>query len=95
MLRALDLAEALEAGDLAPSGVVELIAEAVDAREAEILAFAHLDLDRLRLDAQGARPSGDLRGNSSARDAFSRNCPENIAENFCSKLSGPDPPTVS
>ena len=62
MLRALDLAEALEAGDLAPSGVVELIAEAVDAREAEILAFAHLDLDRLRLDAQGARPSGDLNG---------------------------------
>jgi len=61
MLRALDLAEALDAGDLAVSGVVELIAEAIAAREADIGAFAHLDLDALR--AAALRPqSGPLHG---------------------------------
>ena len=62
MLSALDLAEALDAGDLSPSGVVELIAEAVEARESAICAFAHLDLDRLRMEARAARPAGQLSG---------------------------------
>lgn len=61
MLRALDLVEALEAGDLAPSGLVELIAEAVAEREAVIGAFAHLDLGSLRVAAQHGR-RGPLHG---------------------------------
>ena len=62
MLRALDLAEALEAGDLTPRGLVELIAEAVAEHEGTIRAFAHLDLDRLRLEASSLRHSGPLCG---------------------------------
>ena len=62
MLRALDLAEALEAGDLSPRGVVELIAEAVDRDEARIKAFAHLDLDALRIEASAHPGNGPLHG---------------------------------
>lgn len=49
MMRALDLAEAVEAGDLTPATILELAIEAIEAREAEIKAFAHLDLDRARV----------------------------------------------
>ncbi|MCA0422598.1 MAG: amidase [Proteobacteria bacterium] len=62
MLRALDLAEALEAGDVTPRGVVELIVEAVAEREAELGAFAHLDLDLLRAAASRGEFSGPLHG---------------------------------
>lgn len=62
MLRALDLAEALFEGDLTPSSVVELIAEAVAAREPEVGAFAHLDLDSLRLEAARGGFDGGLAG---------------------------------
>jgi Asp-tRNA(Asn)/Glu-tRNA(Gln) amidotransferase A subunit family amidase len=62
MLRALDLAEALEAGDLSPAGVIELIAEAVAANEAGIKAFAHIDFAGLRAAANMPRPEGPLHG---------------------------------
>lgn len=62
MLRALELAEALEAGDLAPATVVELIAEAMTEQEPRIKAFAAVDLDRLRLAAAHHRRNGPLFG---------------------------------
>jgi Asp-tRNA(Asn)/Glu-tRNA(Gln) amidotransferase A subunit family amidase len=49
MMRALDLAEAVEAGDLTPSTLLELSLEAIEARESGIKAFAHLDPDRARV----------------------------------------------
>jgi Asp-tRNA(Asn)/Glu-tRNA(Gln) amidotransferase A subunit family amidase len=49
MMRALDLAEAVEAGDLTPATVLELALEAIEAREAGIRAFAHLDPDCARV----------------------------------------------
>lgn len=49
MMRALDLAEAVESGDLTPSTVLELALESIEAREADIRAFAHLDFDRARI----------------------------------------------
>ena len=61
-MRALDLAEAIESGDLAPAAIVELVAEAVSVREAEIKAFAHLDLDAARLNASRAKRDGGLFG---------------------------------
>jgi Asp-tRNA(Asn)/Glu-tRNA(Gln) amidotransferase A subunit family amidase len=48
MLSALDLARRIEAGELTPRAVVERCAEAIGAREAEIGAFAALDLDAAR-----------------------------------------------
>ena len=57
MMRALDLAEAVDAGDLTPTTLIELCAEAVGEREASIKAFAHLDLAAARLNA------GRLAGN--------------------------------
>ncbi len=48
MLPALDLARRIEAGELTPAQVIERCAEAIAARETEIGAFAHLDLDRAR-----------------------------------------------
>lgn len=57
MMRARDLAEAVEAGDLTPAALVELCAERIAAEEAEIRAFAHLDLEAARLRA--ARLAGD------------------------------------
>lgn len=62
MLRALDLAEALDGGDVTPSGVVELIAEAIAEREPDIRAFAHFDLAALRLAAGRARTDTPLCG---------------------------------
>lgn len=51
MMRLLDLAEAIDAGDLTPASVIELAAEAIAAREKEVQAFAHLDLERARIAA--------------------------------------------
>jgi Asp-tRNA(Asn)/Glu-tRNA(Gln) amidotransferase A subunit family amidase len=48
MLSALDLARSIEAGELTPADVVELCATAVAAREAEIGAFAALDIEAAR-----------------------------------------------
>jgi Asp-tRNA(Asn)/Glu-tRNA(Gln) amidotransferase A subunit family amidase len=48
MLSALDLARRIEAGEITPRAVVERCAEAIGAREAEIGAFAALDLDAAR-----------------------------------------------
>jgi len=48
MLSALDLARRIESGGLKPRGAVELCAEAIAAREAEVGAFAALDLDAAR-----------------------------------------------
>jgi Asp-tRNA(Asn)/Glu-tRNA(Gln) amidotransferase A subunit family amidase len=58
MLSALDLAQAIEAGTLAPGAVVDLCAEAVARREAEIGAFAALDVAA----ARRAAAQADLRG---------------------------------
>jgi Asp-tRNA(Asn)/Glu-tRNA(Gln) amidotransferase A subunit family amidase len=63
MLSALDLARRIEAGTLSPAGVIDLCAKAIDAREAEIGAFAALDLDRARRVATSpALGSAPLRG---------------------------------
>lgn len=57
MMRALDLAQAVEEGDITPAALVELCAER--ARESEHLnLFAHLDLERARVHAQ-ACPGDD------------------------------------
>jgi Asp-tRNA(Asn)/Glu-tRNA(Gln) amidotransferase A subunit family amidase len=52
MLSALDLARRIEAGELTPCAVVELCAEAIAAHDAEIGAFAALDLDAARRQAE-------------------------------------------
>jgi Asp-tRNA(Asn)/Glu-tRNA(Gln) amidotransferase A subunit family amidase len=62
MLRALDLAEAIDAGDLRPSTVVEMAAEAIAEREGDIQAFEHLGLDLLRLGAPRTSPKDGLFG---------------------------------
>jgi Asp-tRNA(Asn)/Glu-tRNA(Gln) amidotransferase A subunit family amidase len=61
MLSALDLARRIEAGELAPHTVVDLCAETIAAREAEIGAFTALDIEaaRSRADRLAAMP---LRG---------------------------------
>jgi Asp-tRNA(Asn)/Glu-tRNA(Gln) amidotransferase A subunit family amidase len=62
MLSALDLARRLEAGALTPAAVIDLCAEAIAAREAEVGAFVALDLDGARRQAAAARPDQALRG---------------------------------
>jgi Asp-tRNA(Asn)/Glu-tRNA(Gln) amidotransferase A subunit family amidase len=62
MMRALDLAEAVEAGDLTPATVLELALEAIEAREGEIRAFATLDIDRARLAARAIPGTDGLFG---------------------------------
>jgi Asp-tRNA(Asn)/Glu-tRNA(Gln) amidotransferase A subunit family amidase len=56
MLSALDLARRIEMGELTPVAAIELCAEAIAAREAEIGAFTVLELGRARLiaEARGA-----------------------------------------
>jgi Asp-tRNA(Asn)/Glu-tRNA(Gln) amidotransferase A subunit family amidase len=54
MLSALDLARRIEAGDLTSAAVIDLCAQAIAAREAEIGAFAALDLAGARRQAQAA-----------------------------------------
>jgi Asp-tRNA(Asn)/Glu-tRNA(Gln) amidotransferase A subunit family amidase len=52
MLSALDLARRIEAGALTPAAVIDLCAQAIEAREAEIGAFVSLDLAGARRQAQ-------------------------------------------
>jgi Asp-tRNA(Asn)/Glu-tRNA(Gln) amidotransferase A subunit family amidase len=51
MLSALDLARRIESGELTPRAAVELCAQAIATREAEIGAFAALDIEAARRDA--------------------------------------------
>ena len=51
MLCALDLVRRIEAGTLQPCAVIDLCAQAIAAREAEIGAFAALDVEAARRDA--------------------------------------------
>lgn len=65
MLAALDLARKIEAGDLGPADVVARCGEAIAARESEVRAFAALDLDRTRAQAErtaSALAASPLRG---------------------------------
>ncbi len=63
MLPALALARSIEAGEFTPAQVLERAAEAIAAREAEIGAFAALDLDAARLAARADGLAGKpLRG---------------------------------
>jgi Asp-tRNA(Asn)/Glu-tRNA(Gln) amidotransferase A subunit family amidase len=54
MLSALTLARRIEAGELTPAAMIDQCAEAIAARELEIAAFAALDLDGARKQAQAA-----------------------------------------
>lgn len=54
MLSALDLARRIDAGELTPAAALDLCAEAINAREAEVGAFATLDLAAARGRAQAA-----------------------------------------
>ena len=51
-LSALDLARRVEAGELTPEAIVDLCAAAIAAREEEVGAFIHLDLDAARANAR-------------------------------------------
>lgn len=63
MLSALDLARRLESGELSPAQAIELCAEAIVKREADIGAFVTLDLDGARKAALAEGLSGKpLRG---------------------------------
>jgi Asp-tRNA(Asn)/Glu-tRNA(Gln) amidotransferase A subunit family amidase len=52
MLKALELARRLEAGEITPTHVVDMCADAIAKREAEVGAFVTLDLDGARKAAQ-------------------------------------------
>src|SRR4051812_26318322 len=52
LLSALDLARRVEAGDLSPEGVLDLCATAITAREDEVGAFTHLDIEGARVHAR-------------------------------------------
>ncbi len=52
MLSARDLVRRIEAGELTPRAVVELCAEAIAARDAKVGAFAALDVEAARRDAE-------------------------------------------
>jgi Asp-tRNA(Asn)/Glu-tRNA(Gln) amidotransferase A subunit family amidase len=62
MLRAIDLAEAIEAGDLAPSTIAAMAIEAIAAREDEIGAFAHFDAAAFEIAAARIDPGKGLYG---------------------------------
>ena len=52
LLSALDLARRVEAGELTPEAIVDLCAAAIAAREDNVGAFIHLDLDAARANAR-------------------------------------------
>ena len=56
MLSALDLARRVEGGELSPEGLVDLCAQAIDAREKDVGAFTYLDIAGAR---QFARDNAD------------------------------------
>jgi Asp-tRNA(Asn)/Glu-tRNA(Gln) amidotransferase A subunit family amidase len=63
MLSVLDLARRLDAGEIKPRAVVDLCAEAIAAREAEVGAFVALDIEAARKAAEQTRlTSLPLRG---------------------------------
>jgi Asp-tRNA(Asn)/Glu-tRNA(Gln) amidotransferase A subunit family amidase len=63
MLSALDLARRIGSGELTPATVVELCAQAIATRETEIGAFAALDIEVARRDAERLElPRSPLRG---------------------------------
>jgi Asp-tRNA(Asn)/Glu-tRNA(Gln) amidotransferase A subunit family amidase len=63
MLSALDLARRIGSGELTPAAVVELCAQAIATRETEIGAFAALDIEVARRDAERLElPRSPLRG---------------------------------
>ena len=65
MLSALDLARRIEEGTLTPAGALALCAEVIAAREADLGAFAALDLERARAQAErdaAALAASPLRG---------------------------------
>jgi len=62
MLYALDLARRIEAGTLSPRDVIDLCAEAIATREAEIGAFAALGIEAARADAERDLAHMPLRG---------------------------------
>ena len=63
MLSALDFARRLESGELTPARAIDICAEAIAKREAEVGAFVTLDLDGARRAAQSeALKSKPLRG---------------------------------
>ncbi len=81
MMRALDLAEAIEAGDLTPATVLELALEAIEDREKDIRAFAALDVDRARLQPEPFPvPTGSSACLLPSRTSSTRRiCPPNTA----------------
>ena len=52
LLSALDLARAVEAGEISPEGVIDRCAEAIAAREDDVGAFIHLDIEGARKHAR-------------------------------------------
>jgi Asp-tRNA(Asn)/Glu-tRNA(Gln) amidotransferase A subunit family amidase len=65
MLYALDLARRIEAGELTPAGVVERCAEAIAAQDAQVKAFAAIDLEAAHREAKAsaaALAAAPLRG---------------------------------
>jgi Asp-tRNA(Asn)/Glu-tRNA(Gln) amidotransferase A subunit family amidase len=62
MLSALDLVRRIEAGTLTAAAVLDLCAEAINVREAEIGAFAALDFERAKRDMQNIALAGALFG---------------------------------
>ncbi|MEA2975453.1 MAG: hypothetical protein QOF19_973, partial [Alphaproteobacteria bacterium] len=63
MLSALELASQIEAGTLKPAAVIDLCAEAIEARENEIGAFVALDIEAARRRAEApALAAAPLRG---------------------------------
>jgi Asp-tRNA(Asn)/Glu-tRNA(Gln) amidotransferase A subunit family amidase len=62
MMRALDLAEAIDGGDLTPAGVMELVAEAIRTQEGALKAFVHLEIDAARVRAGRLSAQGGLYG---------------------------------
>lgn len=63
MLAALDLARRIEAGEITPAQVIDMCAEAIAKREAEVGAFVTLDTDGARKTAQAEALKGTpLRG---------------------------------
>ena len=52
LLSALDLARRVEAGELTPEGIVDLCAAAISAREDDVGAFTHLDIENARAKAR-------------------------------------------